>query len=176
MDTRRILFVCIGNAFRSQMAEGFLRKYGSHAWEVHSAGLAPVSSLPRETVLVMAEKGIDVSRQYPKELSSVRGTRFDIVVNMSGIPLPGISGVTEWGVQDPVGASTDTLRRVRDEIEDRVQRLLLTERVLQRTSPAPPAERPLIRRRPKRNWDPEGWRRVRDRSANDQAARERDTK
>lgn len=161
MSLRRILFVCIGNAYRSQMAEGFLRQYGGHEWDVHSAGLSPVSYLPRETVLVMAEKGIDVSRQHPKSLNSLHGVSFDVVVNMSGTPLPPVAGLVEWAVPDPVGEDVETLRRVRDEIEQRVQRLLIEQRTVRTIESQQAAGRPLIRKRPERKWDPEGWKRGR---------------
>lgn len=161
MSLRRILFVCIGNAYRSQMAEGFLRQYGGHEWDVHSAGLSPVSYLPRDTVLVMAEKGIDVSRQYPKPLNSFHGLSFDVVVNMSGTPLPRVTGLVDWPVLDPVGGDADTLRQVRDEIEQRVQRLLIEQRTVRTVQAQDAAGRPLIRKRPERKWDPEGWKRGR---------------
>jgi hypothetical protein len=74
MKRRRVLFVCVGNAFRSQMAEGFMRTYGGREWEVASAGVSPAGYLPGETVSMMAEKGIDVSGQFPKTLDEVLGS------------------------------------------------------------------------------------------------------
>ena len=70
---KRIGFVCIGNACRSQMAEGFARHYGEGLFEAHSAGLAPAMRIPEETVKVMAEKGIDVSKLSENELLQTRG-------------------------------------------------------------------------------------------------------
>ncbi|HAX41237.1 MAG TPA: hypothetical protein DCY80_01610 [Solibacterales bacterium] len=71
MTARRILFVCVGNAYRSQMAEGFMRAYAGRSWEVVSAGVSPAGLLPSETVAMMQEKGIDVSGHFPKSLAEV---------------------------------------------------------------------------------------------------------
>lgn len=141
MKKRRVLFICVGNAYRSQMAEGFMRAYGGHEWEVASAGVSPAGYVPGETVTMMAEKGIDVSEHFPKTLDEVLGARYDLIVNMSGVPLPLPGVVVEWKVKDPLGGDEATFRRVRDEIEQRVQMLLIEHR------------------RPQRRWDPEGWRR-----------------
>lgn len=141
MKKRRVLFICVGNAYRSQMAEGFMRAYGGREWEVASAGVSPAGYVPGETVAMMAEKGIDVSEHFPKTLDEVLGARYDLIVNMSGVPLPLPGAVVEWKVKDPLGGNEATFRKVRDEIEQRVQTLLLEHR------------------RPQRNWDPEGWRR-----------------
>lgn len=128
MNRRRVLFVCVGNAFRSQMAEGFLRAYGGGEFEAFSAGVAPAGRLPRETVAMMAEKGIDVSEHFPKSLHELPWTGFDVVVNMSGVPLPGVPLVQEWKVDDPLGGNETKFRRVREEIEQRVQALLIALR------------------------------------------------
>lgn len=141
MKRRSILFICVGNAFRSQMAEGFMRTYGGHEWDAASAGVSPAGYLPSETVAMMAEKGIDISAQFPKALDEVLGRHYDLIVNMSGVPLPLPGAIIEWKVRDPLGGDEATFRKVRDEIEQRVQRLLLEHR------------------RPQREWDPEGWRR-----------------
>ncbi len=128
MKRRRVLFVCVGNAFRSQMAEGFLRAYGGGEFEAFSAGVAPAGRLPRETIAMMAEKGIDVSGHFPKSLDEVPWDGFDVVVNMSGFPLPGVPHVQDWKVDDPLGGKEAKFRRVREEIEQRVQALLITLR------------------------------------------------
>lgn len=128
MKRRRVLFVCVGNAFRSQMAEGFLRAYGGGEFEAFSAGVAPAGRLPRETVAMMAEKGIDVSEHFPKSLNELPWTGFDVVVNMSGVPLPGVPHVQDWKVEDPLGGNETKFRRVREEIEHRVQALLIALR------------------------------------------------
>lgn len=167
MTARRILFVCVGNAYRSQMAEGFMRAYAGRSWEVVSAGVSPAGLLPSETVAMMQEKGIDVSAHFPKSLAEVLRTSYEVVINMSGVPLQGVENVVDWQVEDPLGADEAKFRRVRDEIEQRVQRLVVALRqpsapaLPPRSTGAPPPERPgsPFRRRPERKWDPEGWRR-----------------
>lgn len=145
MKRRRILFVCVGNAFRSQMAEGFARAYGAQEWDVFSAGVSPAGWLPGQAVAVMAEKGIDISQHFPKSIEELLKARFEVVVNMSGVPVPNLGKVIEWKVKDPLGGGTALLRKVRDEIETKVQSLLIDLRAPQSGEP--------------RQWDPEGWRR-----------------
>jgi arsenate reductase len=123
----RILFVCIGNACRSQMAEGFARRYGSDVMEASSAGLAHAVEIPIETLQVMEEKNIPLDGQFPKGLDDVEFGSFDMVVNMSGIPLPPYltMAVREWEVPDPVSKRIEYHRKVRDVIENLVMKLVL---------------------------------------------------
>jgi arsenate reductase len=123
----RILFVCIGNACRSQMAEGFARRYGSDVMEAASAGLAHAMHIPDETLQVMEEKNIPLDGQYPKGLDEVEFSSFDLVVNMSGVPLPPklTMAVREWEVPDPVAKRIEFHRKVRDMIETQVMKLIL---------------------------------------------------
>jgi arsenate reductase len=127
MSRKRVLFVCIGNAFRSQIAEGFARAYGGDAVEAESAGLAPVLSVPEITKTVMREKGVDISGHFPKALVHMDLKSYDVIVNMSGMPLHGPAGVEvlHWRVADPVGAGDKAVRDVRDEIEQLVTGLLI---------------------------------------------------
>jgi arsenate reductase len=121
-----VLFVCVGNAFRSQMAEAFARALGADLLEVESAGLAPVADLPAITVEIMAAHGIDASPQYPKGLDEVDLAGFDLIVNMSGYPLrvdPRVP-VLEWEVPDPVGCDRSFHEQVAREIETRVRELI----------------------------------------------------
>lgn len=124
---KRVLFVCIGNAFRSQMAEAFARTYGQDVVEAESAGIAPVLALPDATREVMREKGIDLDSHFPKALVHTNLKSYDVVVNISGLPLHAPRGVRVevWNVPDPVGEGEDRLRWVRDEIEQLVVRLLI---------------------------------------------------
>jgi len=137
----RVIFLCIGNSCRSQMAAGFARSYGSDVFEVESAGLAPamiVSSLTRK---VMLEKNIDVGDEFPKGFDMADVPSADMIVNMSGHPLPdgidaGIDAQVEtWAVRDPIGESEAVYREVRDQIEQRVMRLILKLRA--QNTPAP---------------------------------------
>ncbi|MGH9659026.1 MAG: hypothetical protein ACRD96_10815 [Bryobacteraceae bacterium] len=117
--------MCLGNACRSQMAEGFARAYGSDVVVAVSAGVAPAVSVPAETRRAMAEKNIDISEQFPKSLSLFPRGHFDLVVNMSGCPLAGFDAVREWRVIDPYGSSEKTYRAVRDQIEQLVMSLII---------------------------------------------------
>jgi arsenate reductase len=139
LDARRlrVLFLCIGNSCRSQMAEGFARTYGSDVMEPLSAGLYPARDIAMLTKLVMIEKNIDISEQFPKGLESVPSGPVAMVINMSGqkIPTPRGSTVEEWTVLDPIGMSEDVFREVAADIEQRVMRLVLSMRA--KLAPAP---------------------------------------
>jgi arsenate reductase len=123
--TQRVLFVCLGNACRSQMAEGFARAYGKDVMTPESAGLAPAMAVPLETKQTMAEKNLDISGQFPKPVSTFPNGHFDRVVNMSGYPLARYPMATEWNVRDPIGGTADEYRAVRDQIEHLVMNLIL---------------------------------------------------
>ena len=124
MIVPRVLFVCVGNACRSQMAEGFARAYGKDVLAAESAGVAPALMIPEETRRAMEEKNIDVSAQVPKPLSIFPPDRFDLVVNLSGYSLPGYPTAMEWKIRDPIGGSAEDYRIVRDQIEMLVQALI----------------------------------------------------
>jgi arsenate reductase len=117
--------VCIGNACRSPMAEGFARTLGADVLVVQSAGLAPALAVVPLTHHVMLEKNIDLGDCYPKELKHVDGD-VDLTINMSGHNLPphGSAQVEVWDVADPIGESEEVFRQVRDEIEQRVVQLI----------------------------------------------------
>ena len=122
---KKVGFVCVGNACRSQIAEGFARAYGADVMDIHSAGLYPaLSSIPEQTVRTMAEKGIDVSGQFPKDYRVYPAGFFDLVINISGLPLRATCEVREWRVDDPYGSGDKVYRRVRDEIEALVRHLV----------------------------------------------------
>jgi arsenate reductase (thioredoxin) len=125
MPLQRVLFVCVGNACRSQMAEGFAHTYGKDVMTPHSAGLAPAMAVPAETRQTMAEKNIDISAQFPKPVSLFPGGYFDLVVNISGYPIPGHPTAVEWKVNDPIGGSDELYRATRDQIEQLVMKLIL---------------------------------------------------
>lgn len=123
---KRVLFVCVGNACRSQMAEAFARVYGHDALVAASAGLTPAMAVMPDTVRAMAEKEIDLRDQFPKSVYHMRRSKFDLVVNMTGVALPeGIDApVEEWSVRDPVAMDYDEHCEVRDEIEQLVMNLI----------------------------------------------------
>lgn len=123
---KRVLFVCIGNAFRSQMAEAFARAYGADVVEAESAGLAPVVEVPEITKKVMREKGIELEGHFPKALLHMDVKSYDLVVNMSGVPLKlPAREVIDWQVPDPVGGGEKAARETRDLIEQLVAGLLI---------------------------------------------------
>jgi arsenate reductase (thioredoxin) len=149
----RVLFLCIGNACRSPMAEGFARAHGSDVLEAPSAGLAPALGVVPLTHHVMLEKNIDLGDCYPKEMEHVEGA-IDLIVNMSGYDLPGHSDaqVEVWDVRDPIGESDEVYRQVRDEIEQRVLELIqrLRSRKPAASEAKPAAAKVDTRRRPTR--------------------------
>ena len=109
------------------MAEGFARTYGSDVMVPASAGLTPASIVQPLTKEVMLAKNIRIDEQYPKDLSSVHPTAFDLIVNMSGTKLPTKlpMEVREWPVEDPIGCTEDVYLKVRDQIERLVMDLIL---------------------------------------------------
>ena len=124
---KKVLFLCVGNSCRSQMAEGFARKYGSDVLEPSSAGFAPANIVQPLTKKVMEAKNINIDDQFPKDLDQVGVAQFDLIVNMSGNRLPGRVSVEvrEWPIEDPIGQSEDIYVKVRDELENQVMRLIL---------------------------------------------------
>ena len=124
MKKARILFVCIGNACRSPMAEGIARALGSDLFEVESAGLAPAGFVPDLTREVMRDRKIDLTNHCPKPLSQMDLTRFDLVVNMSGYPVPPVAPVLEWEVPDPIGGDKAEYEEAARLIESLVTKLI----------------------------------------------------
>ena len=132
----RVLFICIGNSCRSQMAEGFARHHYSELMEVSSAGLFPAPIVQPETIAVMAERGVSLEGQSPKPISAVDWKSMDLVVNMSGMPvlqeMPGFGGLNlMWVVQDPIGQSDKVYNKVRGRMEELVDGLAETLRTQQ---------------------------------------------
>ena len=108
------------------MAEAFTRAYGGDVLIPASAGLAPATKLPPDTLRAMSEKNLDISAQFPKSLSQMDLRKFDLVINMSGYPLPPDSGpsIREWDVPDPIWLEYADHCHVRDDIEVRVMELI----------------------------------------------------
>jgi len=130
----RVLFVCFGNAIRSQMAEHFALTYGKDVLVARSAGVAPATSVAVFTRKVMLEKNIDIGDAYPKAISDHGGEPFDLVVNMSGIPLaPELRApVREWQIRDPIGSKEAVYRDTAELIERKVMDLILELRGLRK--------------------------------------------
>ncbi|MFH8410941.1 arsenate reductase ArsC [Streptomyces sp. NPDC018019] len=122
-----VLFVCVHNAGRSQMAAAFLAHLGGDRVEVRSAGSAPAGAVNPAVVEAMAEKGIDLSAQTPKVLTAEAVQSSDIVITMGcGDACPVFPGkqYLDWELHDPAGQGVDAVRPIRDEIEARVRELL----------------------------------------------------
>lgn len=128
MQTRpTVLFVCVHNAGRSQMAAGFMETFGAGRVEVISAGSAPKDSINPVAVAAMAEKGIDISAQRPKLLTELSVRESDVVITMGcGDACPFYPGkrYEDWKLDDPAGQGIEVVRQIRDEIEAKVKQLL----------------------------------------------------
>jgi arsenate reductase len=125
--TPEVLFVCVHNAGRSQMAAGLLERRARGRVRVRSAGSTPASEIHPTVVEAMAEVGIDVSREVPKTLTTDAVEAADVVVSMGcGDACPVVPGrrYLDWDLPDPSGRSLDEVRAIRDEIDDRVRSLL----------------------------------------------------
>lgn len=126
-ERARVLFVCIGNACRSQMAEGFAKGRYPDVLDAESAGVSPLGFVPEETVAAMREKEIALEGHSSKGLGDFDLRSFDIIVNMSGFPFPPSLSksvtILEWTVDDPFTGSERIYRKVRDDIERRVRTL-----------------------------------------------------
>ena len=126
---QRVLFVCIGNSCRSQMAEGFARAYGSDVMIPASAGISPALMVAADTRRAMNEKNISLDDHFPKSVEQLSKAHFDLIVNMSGVELPESLGeIRTWKVRDPIGTKYDVHCAVRDEIEKLVMALILEMR------------------------------------------------
>ena len=122
-----VLFVCVHNAGRSQMAAGFLTALADGRIEVRSAGSMPGNQINPVAIQAMAEEGIDLSTQTPKILTTETVQASDVVITMGcGDACPIFPGkrYEDWELEDPAGKGIDTVRRVRDDIKARVQSLI----------------------------------------------------
>ncbi|MHB1431009.1 MAG: arsenate reductase ArsC [Streptosporangiaceae bacterium] len=122
-----VLFVCVHNAGRSQMAAALLDRYAAGRIVVRSAGSAPAETINPAVAEVMAESGLDLSRQFPKPITTEAVQASDVVITMGcGDACPFFPGkrYLDWKLDDPAGKDTDTVRRIRDQIDALVRELL----------------------------------------------------
>ncbi|MFD8085063.1 arsenate reductase ArsC [Kitasatospora sp. NPDC059722] len=122
-----MLFVCVHNAGRSQMAAAFLTRLGGDRVEVRSAGSAPAEAVNPAVVQALAEVGIDISAETPKVLTTEAVRTSDVVITMGcGDACPYFPGkqYLDWKLDDPAGQGVDAVRPIRDEIERRIRGLL----------------------------------------------------
>jgi protein-tyrosine-phosphatase len=126
-DVPEVLFVCIHNAGRSQMAAALLDHYAAGRVRVRSAGSAPAGEINPAVVRVMAELDLDVTGEQPKRLTDDAAKEADVIVTMGcGDACPVFPGkrYLDWELEDPAGKDDDTVRAIRDQIGDRVKGLL----------------------------------------------------
>jgi len=123
----RMLFVCVENSCRSQMAEGFARFYGKERIEAFSAGSRPSGRVNEMAIEVMKDAGIDISSHLSKGFDALPHKEFDVVVTMGcGDECPFVPAKRriDWQIRDPKGKPVEFFREVRDEISIKVQSLL----------------------------------------------------
>jgi|SRR5580704_9059179 protein-tyrosine-phosphatase len=132
----KVLFLCIGNACRSQMAEAIARHRAADVIDASSAGLVPFGEIPGTTLSVLRERGISADGQTSKPLRPEDMSAADLVINMTGrsettIFTEPVTPVEDWDVGDPYGFDLSVYREIRDQIEARVEGLArrLRERV-----------------------------------------------
>ncbi|NWL35544.1 arsenate reductase ArsC [Paenarthrobacter nitroguajacolicus] len=121
-----VLFVCVHNAGRSQMAAGYLRQLGGDRIEVRSAGSMPADQINPVAVEAMREEGIDITAEEPKILTPEAVQASDVVITMGcGDECPFFPGkrYEDWKLDDPAGQGIDAVRPIRDEIKARIQAL-----------------------------------------------------
>jgi protein-tyrosine-phosphatase len=126
-EKKTIMFVCVHNAGRSQMAAGFMRELGGDRVEVLSAGSAPKDSINPVAVDAMAEIGIDIADQKPKILTPESVQQSDVVITMGccdACPYYPGKRYEDWKLDDPAGQGIESVRAIRDEIKARVEALL----------------------------------------------------
>jgi len=124
-----VLFVCVHNAGRSQMAAAWLTKLAGEKVEVRSAGSAPADSINPSVVEAMLEVGIDISHEIPKVLTNTAVQESDVVITMGcGDACPFFPGkrYLDWPLQDPAGQGVASIRPIRDEIKRLVEDLITT--------------------------------------------------
>ena len=127
--TPTVLFVCVHNAGRSQMAAGYLRHLAGGRIEVRSAGSLPADQINPTAVAAMLEEGIDITREQPKVLTTEAVETADVVITMGcGDACPYFPGkrYEDWELEDPAGQGIDAVRPIRDAIRNRVEGLIST--------------------------------------------------
>ena len=125
-----VLFVCVANSFRSQMAEAIAKSLAGDAWEIWSAGSSPSGRVHPLAIHMMNEIGLDIARHQSKGLHEVPAKRWDYVVRMGcGDSCPSVSARhrIEWHIPDPVGFSVEEARSVRDQIAGLVRDLVAVQ-------------------------------------------------
>jgi arsenate reductase len=124
---KKVLFVCVANSCRSQIAEGFTRFYGYRLLDAYSAGSSPSGEIDRDAVEVMQEVGIDISGQSSKGFKNLTERNFDYLITMGcqdQCPFISSRKNVEWDIEDPNGKSMYFFRQVREKIREKVKGLI----------------------------------------------------
>jgi len=124
---KRLLFVCVENSCRSQMAEAFARIHGKEALEIYSAGSRPSGKVNPKAIESMREVGYDLTKHDSKSLAKIPAVEYDFVATMGcGDECPYVRAKQreDWNIQDPKNLSPDQFRKIRDEIEMKVKDIL----------------------------------------------------
>jgi protein-tyrosine-phosphatase len=126
---KRLLFVCVENAGRSQMAEAFANYHGKGKLTAESAGIKVAEAVNPLVVTVMKERGIDISMNKPKLLTTEMANEADLIITMGCgaseiCPGPFFKTTVDWGLEDPKGKPVERVREISDEIERRVVKLI----------------------------------------------------
>ena len=130
MTKKKILFVCVENAGRSQMAEAFFRKYLPSVFEPVSAGTMPAAKINPTVAQAMKEIGIDIEKNSPQSISQEMIVEAKTAVNMGcmdkeACPALFLRDVIDWQIEDPKGKSIEEIRKIRDQIEQKIKELIL---------------------------------------------------
>jgi protein-tyrosine-phosphatase len=126
---KKVLFVCVENAGRSQMAEAFAKMQGAGKVEAISAGTMPSREVNPVVAVAMREKGLDISGNRPKAITPDMVREADVIITMGCsaegfCPVQFLSKVVDWKLEDPKGKSIEQVRKIRDEVEKRVRELV----------------------------------------------------
>lgn len=124
---KKVLFVCVENSCRSQMAEAYARMHGSGMVEAYSSGSRPSGKVNERAIQFLAEKGYDLSRHASKSLDEIPAVEYDYAITMGcGDECPYVQARhrEDWGLPDPKHLSDEDFRKVRDDIEARVKQLI----------------------------------------------------
>lgn len=124
---KTVLFACVENSFRSQIAEAYFEKFAPKDWKAISAGIKPASEVHPNAVQLMQEEGIDISNKKPQPLTRELQTKADVAIIVCGsaeCPVVYAKRIEEWNISDPVKMSIDDARRIRDLVRSKVKKLV----------------------------------------------------
>jgi len=124
---KTVLFACVENSFRSQIAEAYFNKFAPEGWTAISAGVKPAEKVHPNAILLMREEGIDISQKKPQALTKELQLKADagvIVCGSAECPVVYAKHVEEWNIPDPAKMPLDEARKVRDAIKSKVQKLI----------------------------------------------------